>query len=1225
MNKIDPNIFEEAKNTSAMADGGCGTCQRNGMPFFLVRQSVINPNAYHGIDWSKNVPELTDRRPNVTLTKHKYALRMLRKGYVYVLMEQNGNRKLLGYEVTSKGALRHRSIYHMKKYEIEDLAEKCTEQNHNIPAIFANIDVLNATVWIAYSRRAWSKDIEDYYRSPDADLRRFTKVTINDKTRNSPTDLTDGRSFAFNDLLDKNKAPYLPEFFFEKKDFNVRFPSAHEFYDYSDKDNLKAIADIAAKFEKQYQCTIGCIVLEDTFGIAEELNAQRLRNFDPINNAFLEHERAIEKKLTDAYNEKIADYTPSDNWLNASDELPELFPYAKDYFQSLINPNIDDNQSDTAQSQAITIPLKPNTNTPKYYHKYFTTNRAYKRRIVSCIDAYEKGLKNYFTNQVEQENEKDGKYNETQYKDVYEPPCKQGQYEQQEMADYINSINKLKSEGWKEVTLKSDEKAALLKQKNQSRPPYNNYVDVHRFSLTKEGVIQSKFDKEWVKLSARLDKGKLAAFRQEDKKLLDEIVKDIHAISIDYLVYVTWLFGSKDKPSKYAPAGLTDYNQVEFWRREQENDYSKDHLGYFEDITAILQGNIQMAKLPEQFGLWDSLLQDENSIYFYLLKGQDNNLYERLLKQRIVEMEQNQGVANHQTNVTNLNEIVDKINAIMDLPIDKKNTTLFVDKMEVLMNWMTAGFANLPKNAKLINEVLMKDHSIEQLKVFSGVEHRRISLPIKIKNLPKFYEILMEHSDVSSVSIDKNSKLYKLSKVSDADKRWQFESKLTKSQLEKTVQMEFMVVADDIASMDSMINTLKKEGKLKETTLPKTKKILGAEIKHAHQFDSELTLADLETAMAKTKQRVKLDSTKGIAINGIMIFLQGILYNQNRQVLETQGREMRQEVKEEILNDMAKTCVIMSLMSAEVIAHTINLVGALPKINIFTTMIPSCKEFIKVTGGTLALITILDGVMDIYKGYNYAKNGDSGDAKLVIIGGVLTTISGIISLYGAIFSATLVVALVAIAIAVIGAILVYIGSEADRWSPLQIWFNRCYFGQHKHPEQGQPYPLTAVGTSAALNDYFAYLSGVYLALNYQSYDMEFFLDDIRNDSDENAALIYAGGLHVHIKLPNFDAQSRYTCMVYLTDSEGQSAKVKIEQGTDKQYLHVTVSPNQCNHDLVRWVASKDYPIESNANATMVIDQKVAELRVKAQKVIGILHYWQGKDAKSPLRVEHIIN
>ncbi|OCG61596.1 hypothetical protein A9G48_09845 [Gilliamella sp. wkB18] len=1223
MKKFDSRIYEEAKNTSAMSNSGCGTCQRNGMPFFLVRQSVINPRVDSSKDWSQGVPKLTDRRPAGELTQHKYALRMLRKGYVYVLMEKDGERKLLGYEVTSEGALRHRSIYYMKKYEIEDLAKQCTKMNHNIPAIFANIDVLNATVWIAYSRRAWSKKVEDYYRSPEADLKRFTKVTINDSTRKDPSSLTDGRSFAFNDLLDENKAPYLPEFLFEKKDFNVRFPSAHEFYDYSHKRDLAAIKDVSEKLEQTYQCKIGCIVLEDTFGIAEELNAQRLRNFDPINNAFLEHEREIEKKLTDAYNEKIADFTPTSNWLTSPDKAENLFPYAKDYFKNILNLNIDDNQNDA--SQALTIPLKPNTNTPKYYHEYFSTNRAYKRRIVSCIDAYKKGLKNYFANQIEQENEKDGKYNETQYKDVYEPHWRQGRYEQQEMADYINSINKLKSEGWKEVALTDEEKTVLLKQKNRSQIPYNNYVEVHRFSLTKEGAVQSKFDKEWAKLSARLDKGKLDAFRQEEKQLFDEIVKDIRKISIDYLIYVTWLFGSKDKPSLYAPVELTDYNQVEFWKREQENDYSKDHLGYFEDVTAILQGNIQMAKLPEQFGLWDSLLRDENSIYFYLLKGQDNNLYEGLLKQRIVEMEQNQDAANHKTKVTTLNELVGKINDILNLPIDKKNTTLFVDKMEVLMNWMAAGIANPPKNAKLINDVLMKDHSIEQLKVFSGVEHRRISLPVKIKNLPKVYEILMEHSDVSTVSIDKNSKLYKLSKVSDTDKRWQFESQLTKKQLEKTVQMEFMVIADDIASMNNMIDELKKGGNLKETALAKTQKVLGAEIKHAHQFSGELTLADLEKTIAQAKRRIAFDASKGVFMNGLMIFLQGHLYNQNRKVLEAEGREMRQDVKEEILNDMAKTCVIMSLMSVEVMAHTINLVGALPKINIFTTMIPGCEKFLKVTGSTLALITILDGVMDIYKGVGYVKNGDVFDGGLVFTGGMLTTISGGIGLYGAIAAITLPVALLAIAIAVIGVILVYIGLEADRWSPMEIWFNRCYFGNHKHPEKGQPYPLTAVGTSAALNDYFAYLSGVYLALNYQSYDMEFFFDDIRNDSDENAALIYAGGLRVHIKLPNFDAQSRYVCMVYLTDSEGQSAKVLIVKGKDDKHLHVTVSPNQCNHDLVRWVDSKDYPIESNINDTVAIDQKVAELRVKAKKVIGILHYWQGKDAKSPLRVEHIIN
>lgn len=1228
MEKFDSNIFGEAKNASAMAKNGCGTCQRNGMPFFLVRQSVINPRIDTSKDWSEGVPQLAGRQPSAQLKQHKYALRMLRKGYIYVLMEKDGERKLLGYEVTSKGALRHRSIYYMKKHEIEDLAEQCTAINHYVPAIFANVDILNSTVWIAYSRRAWSKNVEDYYRSPEANLKRFTKVTVNDNTRKDPTLLTEGRSFAFSDLLNNNSAPYLPEFIFQKKDFDVRFPSAHEFYDYSHKDDLAAIKQVSETMEEKYQCKIGCIVLEDTFGIAEELNAQRLRNFDPINNAFLEHERTIEKELTDAFNEKIADFTPSDEWLTSPDKTQDLFPYAKGYFDSIFTQNIDNDQSDTLKAQTISVPLKPNEHDQKYIHEYFSRERAYKRRIVSCIESYKKGLKNYFANKINKENELTGAYDESQCEDLFQPIKAATRESALAWESYFNRLRQLKSQGWKEIPLSDEEKTSLLKQKNHYTIKYD---DVHRFLLSKEGIIQSNFDKEWAKLEARLDLKKLEQFCKDDNQKFKEIIEDIRKISIDYLIYVTWLFGSKDKPSQYAPSELTDYNQVEFWKHEQENDYSKDHLGYMEDIITMLQGNISMANLPEQFGLWDSLFRDENSIFFYVLKGQDNNLYELLLKQRIDEMQQNQNSANKNSNVSSLYDVVSTINDVMDLPIDAKNTTLFVERMEELFDWKTAAFANRVQNAKLINQVLMKEQSLEQLKIYSGVEHRVMKVPVRIKNLPKVYEFLMDNSDVSSVSIDKNSIMYELSRVSDTDKRWQFESKMTKSQLEKTVNMEFMIVADDIASMDEMINTLKKGGNLKETTLAKIKKVLGAEIKHAHQFSGELTIADLEAAISQHRKRIRVDSTKSIAINALMIFLQGYLVGENMQMLNEQGNDLRQEVKEQIQADIAKSCVILSLISAEVVAYTIKLVGTLPKINIFNTMIPNSDKFLTITGRALAIITIFEGVASIYKGYCYGKNGDSSDATYLVFGGFLTMGSGYLSYIGASGSLILPFACLAIVIAVIGAILIYIGSEADRWSPMEIWFNRCYFGQQKHQEKGVPYPLTAVGTSMVLNDYFAYLSGVYLALNYNSNDIGLFIEDIRSDSDENSILLYTGGLHVHLKLPNFDAQSRYTCLVSVTDNSGQSGRVKILQGKDNQHLQVEVESNQCDHNQVRWVESKAYPIISDPInnqtdlSTLVVDQKVAELQSKARKVIGILHYWQGKDAKSPLRIEHIID
>ena len=82
MEKFDINILGEAKNASGMTKNGCGTCQRNGMPFFLVRQSVINPRIDTSKDWSEGVPQLTGRQPSAQLKQHKYALRMLRKGYV---------------------------------------------------------------------------------------------------------------------------------------------------------------------------------------------------------------------------------------------------------------------------------------------------------------------------------------------------------------------------------------------------------------------------------------------------------------------------------------------------------------------------------------------------------------------------------------------------------------------------------------------------------------------------------------------------------------------------------------------------------------------------------------------------------------------------------------------------------------------------------------------------------------------------------------------------------------------------------------------------------------------------------------------------------------------------------------------------------------------------------------------------------------------------------------
>lgn len=1207
MNKIDSTIYEEAKNASYLAGGGCGTCQRKGTPFFLVRQSVIKRNMSN-IEWSKGIPALSGRKPSKELTQHEYSLRMLREGYVYVLFDRAGERKLMGYEVTSKGALRHRSIKHMKEFEIEKLAESCTHYHHYLPAIFANIDVMNDTVWIAYSRRAWSKKTEDYYRTVGSNLERFTKVVINDESRQDPSKLTKGNSFDFADLLDEKKSPNLPEFIYEKETLMSQFPTAHDFYSYADNEKIKELNRVVNKLQRDNKCKIGCVVLEDTFGIAEELNAQRLINCDPIITSILRQEEKMGHEMSTAYKDKIANFTLSKEWFGDQDQPSPTVPYLEQYVhQSLgidpVNTPIINKKLLFSSANGLSNPIR--------VHPYFDSERIYKRKIISCIESYAKGLKSHYREK--------NKGMESKYIDLYQP-CSNFNGA---LSRYNLNISSLYRDGWNEVILSNEEKQVLL-TKHQSAIPAN---DVRRFALTVEDIEKRSFKWEWKKLEERLDRDKLNDFQQEDKQLFDDLIKKIRVNSDDYFLFVTWLFGNKDKSSAYAPEGITEYNTVEFWKYELENDYSKDHAGFIQDVTSILQGNIQLAKLPEQFGLWDSLFRDESSVYFYVLKGQENGIYNWLLKARMESMDQDI------KEVKSWQEFIDKFNVVMDLPLSKNGTTVFVSAIEELINWGTAGIANKPDSARLINEVLMKDHFVENLKIFSGIEFRRISLPIKLKNVPLVYKTLMKYSDVSSVSIKSANKSYQLSAVSGSE-QWQFESELTKKQLNKIVQMEFMIVADDIAAMEELLTTLKNSGNLKETTLAKTSHVLGAEIKIAHQFSGELILDDLEKAIATTKNRIRIESTKAVMVNSLMIGIQSYFVYQNIQRLNEQGKELRQEIREQIIADIQKTVVVISIMSAEIVTHIIKVIGALPRVNMLTSMVPGCTTFLKGTGAALSVIAIFDGVMSIYKGIGYSTNGDNQDGKLLISGSLFSLGSGIIGLIAALSTITLPLILLSIGFAIMGAILVYYGSESDRWSEMQLWFNRCCFGKQRHKEKGEPYPLTAIGTSQALNDYLVYLSGVYIALNYDDSDHELFNRHIIEHNKNGISRNLYQALYVHLKLPQMTNLSRYTCMIYLVDFHNQHAKIKLQHADNKEQLLLSIEKNNCSSENVMMGKPGQYQIMpkkasekgrlTETSKTLEISQKIAELFPKVKEAIAILHYWQDDKTDVPLRIEHQI-
>ncbi|MDK9355155.1 T6SS effector BTH_I2691 family protein, partial [Lelliottia sp. V106_10] len=154
-----------ATQQAASTPSGCKVCQRQGIPVFPLRVAAV-PKAVVSTGWKSRVPE-----QDVALTggEFKYALRTLRMGYLYVLLDKT---VWQGYMVTAEGYLRYFNPLEKPEGEtVEPITEACRQQGHCINASFINIDVNPATgqdyeqAWLAFSGDAWSKEVLNEYQS----------------------------------------------------------------------------------------------------------------------------------------------------------------------------------------------------------------------------------------------------------------------------------------------------------------------------------------------------------------------------------------------------------------------------------------------------------------------------------------------------------------------------------------------------------------------------------------------------------------------------------------------------------------------------------------------------------------------------------------------------------------------------------------------------------------------------------------------------------------------------------------------------------------------------------------------------------------------------------------------------------------------------------------------------------------------------------------------------
>ncbi|MBK5000562.1 hypothetical protein IAE37_002838 [Pseudomonas sp. S31] len=227
----------------------CNACERQGLPILPLRRAVV-PDTRPGHD---------------PTTQTRMGLRTLRSGYLYVLLNQ---RIWHAYEVTDQGHLRRFNPYEPRLGRVPSLPDRCMHRDHDIPSAFLNIDTETyGSAWLAFSSDAWPASVLHAYRSGEAPAHRFEGLDLI-QARSNPELL--GLAMTPDNLqVDRQVFEFAQQ-------ANGPFDSAHGFHSrFLRKTALRGYL-VNAMARHQLENGVLAVVLDDTVGLIQEYNHQRL-------------------------------------------------------------------------------------------------------------------------------------------------------------------------------------------------------------------------------------------------------------------------------------------------------------------------------------------------------------------------------------------------------------------------------------------------------------------------------------------------------------------------------------------------------------------------------------------------------------------------------------------------------------------------------------------------------------------------------------------------------------------------------------------------------------------------------------------------------------------------------------------------------------------------------------------------------------------------------------
>jgi len=258
-----------ASQQATSMPSGCKACQREGIPIFPLRVAAV-PRGLVNSNWRPVVP-----KQDVELTggEFKYALRTLRAGYLYVLLD---NKVWLSYQVTAEGYMRQFNPFAMPEGEtIAPITQACRQQGHCINASFINIDKQYRHAALAFSSDPWSLDVLEGYKKGKRSISRFTQISLvvlKESPASVPEAITLDPSLA---SLKSHVAEFATQYLNTEKIAGKPLGGAHGFYPRLDSE--MALGLRVAQLGMQYKCQIAAVALNDAVGVVQELNIGRIK------------------------------------------------------------------------------------------------------------------------------------------------------------------------------------------------------------------------------------------------------------------------------------------------------------------------------------------------------------------------------------------------------------------------------------------------------------------------------------------------------------------------------------------------------------------------------------------------------------------------------------------------------------------------------------------------------------------------------------------------------------------------------------------------------------------------------------------------------------------------------------------------------------------------------------------------------------------------------------